>query len=180
MKGKIFGLLAAGLLAGPIAASAMPSYAPVDFLGTLDVTCIGYSAADCGTDGAVGISGSLSSNGMVDIGTATNPTLFAGTLSGINTIMGVATSLDGDVYDVTFTRTSAPATTSIVGDWSGIGTAVVIGSGGNGATQIDDLVIASTASSAPEIDPASAASGLTLLLGGLLVLRGRKRQSIAA
>jgi hypothetical protein len=28
---------------------------------------------------------------------------------------------------------------------------------------------------APEIDPASAASGLTLLLGGLLVLRGRKR-----
>jgi hypothetical protein len=27
---------------------------------------------------------------------------------------------------------------------------------------------------APEIDPASAASGLTLLLGSLLVLRGRR------
>jgi hypothetical protein len=29
--------------------------------------------------------------------------------------------------------------------------------------------------SAPEVDPASAASGLTLLLGSLLVLRGRQR-----
>jgi hypothetical protein len=29
--------------------------------------------------------------------------------------------------------------------------------------------------SAPEIDPTSAASGLTLLLGSLLVLRGRLR-----
>lgn len=28
--------------------------------------------------------------------------------------------------------------------------------------------------SAPEIDPASAASGLTLLAGGLMVLRGRR------
>jgi hypothetical protein len=179
MKGKIFGLLAAGLLAGPIAASAQPSYAPVDFLGTLDVTCVGFSAADCGTGGVVGISGSLSSSGMIDLGTATNPTLFAGALSGINTFMGVATSLNGDVYDVTFTRTSAPATTSIVGDWSGLGTPVVIGTGGNGATQIADLVIAST-NSVPEIDPASAASGLTLLLGGLLVLRGRKQQNVAA
>jgi hypothetical protein len=33
---------------------------------------------------------------------------------------------------------------------------------------------------APEIDPASAASGLALLLGGLVVLRGRKRQGITA
>jgi len=33
---------------------------------------------------------------------------------------------------------------------------------------------------APEIDPTSAASGLTLLMGGLVVLRGRKQQSIAA
>jgi len=35
-------------------------------------------------------------------------------------------------------------------------------------------------SAAPEIDPTSAASGLTLLLGGLVVLRGRRQQSIAA
>jgi hypothetical protein len=32
----------------------------------------------------------------------------------------------------------------------------------------------------PEIDPASAASGLTLLLGGLMVLRGRKQRRLAA
>ncbi len=34
--------------------------------------------------------------------------------------------------------------------------------------------------SAPEIDPVSAASGLTLFVGGLLVLRGRRKQSAAA
>jgi len=76
MKGKIFGLLAAGLLAGPIIASATPSYAPVDFLGTLDVTCVGYNAADCGTGGVVAISGSLSSSGRLDIGTAGDPNFF--------------------------------------------------------------------------------------------------------
>ena len=37
-----------------------------------------------------------------------------------------------------------------------------------------------TAIQAPEIDPASAASALSLLVGGLLVLRGRKQQGVAA
>ena len=37
-----------------------------------------------------------------------------------------------------------------------------------------------TATRAPEIDPTSAASGLALLVGGLLVLRGRKQQGVAA
>jgi len=36
-----------------------------------------------------------------------------------------------------------------------------------------------TATQAPEIDPTSAASGLTLLLGGIVVLRGRKPQHAA-
>jgi hypothetical protein len=36
------------------------------------------------------------------------------------------------------------------------------------------------ATMAPEIDPASAASGLTLLAGGLLVLRGRRQRPLAA
>jgi len=177
MKGKILGLLAAGLLAGPISASATPSYAPVDFLGTIDVTCVGYGSS-CGSGGVIPIFGSLSSSGMVDIGTAGDPTLFAGTLSGSNTMTGVATSLDGDVYDWTYTRTIGPVTSPIVGDWSGTGTAVVIG-GGNGATELADVVITS-ATKAPEIDSASAASGLVLLVGGLIVLRGRKRQRIAA
>jgi hypothetical protein len=37
-----------------------------------------------------------------------------------------------------------------------------------------------SAQQAPEIDPASAASGFTLLLGGFLVLRGRRQQYTAA
>jgi hypothetical protein len=116
---------------------------------------------------------------MLDIATPGDPNFFAGSLSGSNTFTGVATSLDGDVYDWTFTQTSAPATGSIVGDWSGTGTVVVLG-GGNGAPQLADLVIASTTSSAPEIDSRSAASGIALLLGGLAVLSGRKRRRVAA
>jgi hypothetical protein len=115
---------------------------------------------------------------MLDIATPGDPNFFAGSLSGSNTFTGVATSLDGDVYDWTFTRTIAPVASSIFGDWSGTGTPVVIG-GGNGATQLADVVITS-ATKAPEIDPASAASGLVLLVGGLIALRGRKQQSIAA
>jgi hypothetical protein len=37
-----------------------------------------------------------------------------------------------------------------------------------------------TATQAPEIDPTSAGSGLALLVGGLMVLRGRKHQGVAA
>jgi hypothetical protein len=48
----------------------------------------------------------------------------------------------------------------------------------HGALTILGTAPATTA--APEIDPASAAGGLALLVGGLLVLRGRKQQSIAA
>jgi hypothetical protein len=179
MKGKMFVSLAAGLLAGPILASTTPSYAAVNFLGTLDVTCVGYSAGDCGTGGAIAISGSLSSNGTIDFGVSGNPNLFAGSLSGSNAFTGVATSLDGDVYDWTFNQTSAPVANSIVGDWSGTGTVVVIG-GSNGAPELADVVIASTTNSAPEIDSASAASGIALLLGALAVLSGRKRQRVAA
>jgi hypothetical protein len=37
-----------------------------------------------------------------------------------------------------------------------------------------------TATPAPEIDPTSAASGLVLIVGGLLVLRGRQQQEVSA
>jgi hypothetical protein len=47
---------------------------------------------------------------------------------------------------------------------------VVIGAFNNGGDQVDTIRYMA----APEIDPASLASGLTLLLGGLLVLRGRR------
>ncbi len=44
----------------------------------------------------------------------------------------------------------------------------------NGMVGIGDALAVRKASAAPEIDPASAASGLTLLLGALAVLRGRR------
>jgi hypothetical protein len=50
---------------------------------------------------------------------------------------------------------------------------------GPDATFISSLNV-SGAKAAPEIDPASAASGLTLLLGGVAVLRGRRRISLTA
>jgi LPXTG-motif cell wall-anchored protein len=37
-----------------------------------------------------------------------------------------------------------------------------------------------SATQVPEIDATSAAGGLALLAGGLIVLRGRKRQDVAA
>jgi PEP-CTERM motif len=88
-----------------------------DFVGTLDVTCVGYMPSQCGTGGIVDISGSLSPSGTLDVGTAANPDLFAGTYSGGDTFTGVATSLDGDVYDWTFNRASVPepATLSLLG-----------------------------------------------------------------
>jgi hypothetical protein len=177
MKGKILALLAAGLIAGPLVANASPGYTPVDFTGTLDVTCVGYGM-NCGTGGVVPLFGSVSSSGVIDIGVAGNPDLFAGTLTGRNKFTGVADSLNGDVYDWTFTHTFAPGRSSILGDWSGTGIPAVIGSGGNGATELAQIVITS-ATPAPEIDPASAAGGLALLVGGLLVLRGRKRHIVA-
>jgi len=41
----------------------------------------------------------------------------------------------------------------------------------DGLTSLSDGLVVAQAISAPEIDPASAVSGLTLLLGGLVVLR---------
>ena len=105
-------------LAALVFSSATPSGGSLDLLGTLDVTCVGYSASDCGTGGIVDISGSLSSTGTLDFGPAENPTAFAGSFSGGNLFAGVVTSLNGDVYDWTFTRTAAvpePATLGLLG-----------------------------------------------------------------
>jgi len=49
----------------------------------------------------------------------------------------------------------------------------VVGSTAPSQTFVDQLKVGSF-TAAPEIDPASAASALTLLLGGLVVLRGRR------
>lgn len=46
----------------------------------------------------------------------------------------------------------------------------------NGVNQSQEFLVVNP-TSAPEIDPASAASGLSLLLGGFTILRGRRRRS---
>jgi hypothetical protein len=145
MKLKIAGFIVVGLLAGALAARAdsivgdwsgsgfavvvgptgngaienvdlvITSATPL--FGTLDVTCVGYKPSQCGTGGVVDVSGSLSAGGTLDFGTTGNPDLFVGTYSGGNTFTGVATSLDGDVYDFRFNRAAVPepATLSLLG-----------------------------------------------------------------
>jgi hypothetical protein len=86
----------------------------------------------------------------------------------------------------------APGTTVPEGyvDFEGAGTVTVkvrapdCSSGACGPLTFADVDFSflspSTPTMAPEIDPSSATSGLTLLLGGLLVLRGRRRFPAAA
>jgi hypothetical protein len=100
-------------LAEVVFSSATPSSGGFALLGTLDVTCIGFTAAQCGTGGIVDISGALSAGGALDFGVAGNPSLFAGNYPGGTTFTGVASSLDGDVYDWTFNSSSAVAAPEI-------------------------------------------------------------------
>jgi hypothetical protein len=139
MNLKIVGLIAAGLLAGPLTAQATsiqgdwtgsgtPIFvgggngavedASLDFtsaspiLGMVDVTCPGYSASDCGTGGWVDFTGSLTGP-ILDISLPTNPNAFVGLYLGGNTITGIVTSNDGDVYDWTYHRVSVPEPTTL-------------------------------------------------------------------
>jgi opacity protein-like surface antigen len=73
-----------------------------------------------------------------------------------------------DVNDVKFTTTNTRTVS---------GLPVVIRS--PDLTLISQLTVDNVVAKAPEIDPATAASGLTLLLGGLLVISGRRRPTIA-
>jgi hypothetical protein len=50
---------------------------------------------------------------------------------------------------------------------------------GDGEMDVIGSYATASAIMAPEVDPTSAASGLTLLLGGLAVLRGRREKSVA-
>jgi hypothetical protein len=96
-------------IADLLISSATPGGGLLDLLGTVDVSCPGFSASQCGTGGVVSVSGTLSPSGVLDFGTASNPNAFAGTYPGGNTFGGTVTSLDGDVYAWTFNRTSAQA-----------------------------------------------------------------------
>jgi hypothetical protein len=59
--------------------------------------------------------------------------------------------------------------------YGGSGNPVIIATNAPESTLVDQLKVSSY-KAAPEIDPASAASALTLLLGGLAVLRGRRAE----
>jgi len=82
----------------------------------------------------------------------------------------------GDVYQLSFYYGAALGAT-LTGAGSGYYNDVSTnGFGGGNGNAIDVLAYANPVTqSAPEIDPASALSALTLLAGGLFVLRGRKQ-----
>jgi hypothetical protein len=63
-----------------------------------------------------------------------------------------------------------------------IGPAICSSNGACGPLRFADVdyKFSTTPTMAPEIDPGSAASALTLLFGGLLILQGRRRQPLAA
>jgi hypothetical protein len=80
---------------------------------------------------------------------------------------GLFTGLNIDgVNKITF------STTDTVSYLNGSGNPVIVSTNAPDSTFVDQLKVSSY--KAPEIDPASAASALTLLLGGLAVLRGRR------
>jgi hypothetical protein len=111
---------------------------------------------------------------------------------------GITTPLiditDGGTFSAPFTMSAevaygAPGTTVPLGyaDFVGAGTLTVdvqppqCSGGACGPLTISyvDYSFAPHPVAAPEVDPGSAASALTLLLGGLLVLRGRRQQPLA-
>jgi len=71
-----------------------------------------------------------------------------------------------DVNDVKFT-------TSDIRTVTGVGTIT-----GGDLTLVSQLTVDNVAAKAPEIDPATAASALTFLIGGLLVVSGRRRMAL--
>src|SRR5579863_101391 len=71
----------ANQLADAVISSATPSGGDLALLGTIDVTCVGFSAADCGTGGVINLSGTLSPSGVLDFGIPGNPDAFAGSYS---------------------------------------------------------------------------------------------------
>jgi hypothetical protein len=81
---------------------------------------------------------------------------------------GLFTGLNIDgVNKITF------STTDTVSYLNSSGNPVIVTTNAPDSTFVDQLKVSSY-KAAPEIDPASAASALTLLLGGLAVLRGRR------
>jgi hypothetical protein len=94
-------------------------------------------------------------------------------------------SFDGFVFDFT----GAPTILNVTQDaasgfniaYSFTGNEVMMNFSGAASTKVgQETILDVTTASVPEIDPASAASGLMLLVGGLVVLRGRRQPLNAA
>jgi hypothetical protein len=122
--------------------------------------------------------GTLPANGNLDI---TNTQI-------IYTVVNPATYSTGSFDGFVLNFTGAPTILSVTQDaGSGFdisdsftGTEVFLNFSGAASSYVGEKTILDVTTAAPEIDPASAASCLTLLVGGLVVLRGRRQPLNAA
>ena len=208
MNSKILGLLAVGMMAGPISGNAQPTtytYQGAAFTAfTQDITPpAGFTSVSVPSNFGVGplngfitLSAPLGDNlnnvtvtpTFVDISSYISPLfkgIFAFSTDGHGAIDGWSISLDGSIGGPGgYTLTAASSDIGGVGgDSAAMSTTCTaffspspkpphgFGCGASGSNM--KAGVWSSATKAPEIDPASAASGLTLLLGGIAVLRGR-------
>jgi hypothetical protein len=207
MNNKFLGLLAVGLMAGPISANAQPTtytYQGAPLFGGFDISppagASSFTVPPIGVstlNGFIILSAPLGDNlnnvsvtpAFVDISTGAPP-LFRGdftfSTNANGAIDGWSISLDGSVpgpggYELTATSVdirgvggdSATLSATCTAFFT-LGSPQRFGCGSSGGNTTPG-VWTSPATKAPEIDPASAAAGVTLLFGGLAVLRGRRK-----
>jgi hypothetical protein len=170
------------------------AFTTTPFIGSLTATLAGSLGGDL--SGLIDVTGVSSSGTPFNWGFNVNAeslggdplqfSTFAGSSGGIDltTQNGVIT---GAIMNIDFSSYHGPSMSLTVGPYGdsvsftqggseGLCTYVASGGGGNPCTVVASSTSAGAwlATQAPEIDPASAASGLTLLLGGLAVMRGRR------
>jgi hypothetical protein len=147
----------------------------VDFFGSLFITQLSRTAPfDLNSMVVQELNSDAPSIGE----TSNNTTTISGYLNGVlvdtlteNYAFGGGTPLTlnmDDVNDVKFTTTNTRTVSS-----------PPLTISGPDLTLVSQLTVDNVAAKAPEIDPAAAASALTFLIGGLLVITGRRRPRIA-
>jgi opacity protein-like surface antigen len=147
----------------------------VDFFGSLFITQLSRTAPfDLNSMVVQELNSDAPSIGE----TSNNTTTISGYLNGVlvdtlteNYAFGGGTPLTlnmDDVNDVKFTTTNTRTVSS-----------PPLTISGPDLTLVSQLTVDNVVAKAPEIDPAAAASALSLLIGGLLVITGRRRPRIA-
>jgi hypothetical protein len=204
MKWNLLGLLTTGVLAGPLAANAQVT--TLDYLGSANGVVLTYDGHDPPTTSP--FTGTFTAEVVVDGSIAANNlTIASYNVAGPVSISGASlgnqgsliwflaggemslTTLNGAITGATFQYTQSPGNgagdssfsitangdTFAVGQFfPGTGRGTQTYGGGSGVW---------TATTAPEMDPTSSATSLTLLLGSIVVLRarrGRRGASMAA